>query len=250
MLNCLKADLIRVQKKKAYIICLSILIVLMIGMTILAASKLIKGEVSDLYRVFMSAIFTFNSLLIGIPIFSAVLTDDFKSRSLQTAIGRGMSRSKLVFTRFFEFVIVLAESYLLISVLVFVYGLIIGVKGSVLTDIINNLWIDSISIIGFFAVSMIFVYMKQTGTVGLVVYIILALNAFELILTGISQISVFKKNDINLVDFTIEGMKESIKDADKSVSARIMWGFALVIFFIVIPLMITRQIFRKKELEF
>ena len=229
---------------------ISIVFVLIIGTSLIAGLKLFKGDMSDNFKTFVSVSVGFNSLLIGIPVFSAVFTDDFKSRSLQTAIGRGMSRTKLIFTRFFEVVIILIEANVLLSIVVFVNGEVFGVKGTAITDVLNSMWVDSTTIVCYFAVAMIFVYWKQNGTLGLVLYILMSLNAFNLALVGINQIPFLKKNDIDLTELVVEGMKESILNADKSAEARILWAVAMVSIYIVLPLLITVRIFRRRELEF
>ena len=250
MRNCFVADLFRVQRKKAYLICISITFALMIFASILAGTKVLRGDVSENYSLFVSLAVSFNSLLIGIPVFSAVLSDDFKSRSMQTAIGRGMSRTKLIITRFLEFILILFEAYVILTIFDFGLGMIFDIDPHDIKVVAFQMWVESAFIICCFAVAMIFVYLKQTGTVGLVVYILLACNALELAFTGLSQIKFFKDHDINLVDYTIDGMKSSVLDTTNSTSTRVSWALMMLVCFIIIPLLLTTRIFKKKELEF
>ncbi len=250
MRNCLKADLLRVQRKKAYIIMITIVFVLVTVMAVIAGIGIIKGDKSDHFKLFESAMLSFNALMIGIPVFSAILSDDFKSRSMQTAIGRGMSRRKLIFTRFLEFIIVVAEAFFILTLAVGLIGMIFGIKLSAIGEVVGSMWLESVSMICYFSISMIFVYWRQNGTIGLVLYIILSLDALNLILVGLNQIPFIKHNDIDLVDYTVPGMREKIMDGSLAAGSRVVWGVAVVFFYIIVPLFLTMRIFRRRELDF
>ena len=171
MRNCIKADILRVQRKKPLLImifisfCISVL-----GAVII---KMLKVD-PDAYSEVIDILSGFNSLLIGIPVFNAVLSDDFKSKSMQTAIGHGLTRNKLIFARFFEIVITLIEAYIILSIAMFITGLVIGTKGDALLTAIGKSWMDSVTVLCYTSIAIVFVYCMQNGTLGLVMYILMA----------------------------------------------------------------------------
>ena len=135
MFNCIKADALRVLKKASFNVMTLIVVLLMIGaaaLTLLvkvdpgkaglkeamaAAEQSDDGEMTgeqamellanaftfesraEAYSGFVSPVLGMLGLLIGVPIFLAVFSDDFKSKAMQTAIGYGISRSKLILCR-------------------------------------------------------------------------------------------------------------------------------------------------------
>ena len=97
MFDFIKADILRILKKKSYIITSSIVF---ISYAATLAVMFVKHmEKFDLINSMLASMATF---LVGIPVFNAVFTDDFNSRSMQTIIGFGTSRRQLVLSRFFE----------------------------------------------------------------------------------------------------------------------------------------------------
>ena len=250
MRNVIKADLFRVQRKKSYIIMISIVSLLMVGAALLAGSGLFKGDKSENFSMFLSAATAFNSLFIGIPVFSAVLSDDFKSRSMQTAIGMGMSRTKMILARFLEIVFIVVEAYFVFTLITSVLGFAFGIDKIVIAKVVREMWINSIEILVFSAISMIFVYLSQNGSVGMVIYILLSMNIVSLLFNALSLIPFIKNSNIDINDFLASGIMDKVADKKLAAGARAGWAAVLCGCYIALPLFITTRIFRHKELEF
>lgn len=250
MLNCIKADMLRVQRKKSYIIMSVFIIILAVALGLLAVSGLFKGNKSDNYASMVGAAFGLSNLLIGIPVFNSVFSDDFKSRSMQVSIGFGISRTKMVLIRFIEFLLIFAEAFLAFSICVYIMGAIFGIRTDAMNEVVKGIWQSMISIVGFASFSMMFVYLTQNGTFGLVVYILLATSAFTLIFTGIDLIPFLSDNNISISAITIDGMYGKMFDEKLSQSKNIFWGVMYFACYVVLPLLLTLKIFKHKELDF
>ena len=250
MRNVIKADLFRVQRKKSYIVMISIVSILMIGAALVAGFGIFKGDKSENFSVFMSFATTFNGLMIGIPVFSAVLSDDFKSRSMQTAIGLGMSRTKMILSRFLEILFIVIEAYIVFTIMTGALGLAFGIKKAVILDTIREMWIGSIQILVYAAISMIFVYLSQNGSVGMVIYILLCMNIVSLLFNALSQIPVIRDSKIDINDFLATGIIGKVTNAKLAAGTRVGWAAVLCGCYIALPLFITTRIFKHKELEF
>ncbi len=253
MRNVILTDIRRAQSKKSLIICM---IIMMVGAILVALGIKVLPLFDSPAEIYGSAIGGFSSffspLLIGIPIFSAIYTDDFKSRSMQIAIGRGVSRPKMMLARFFETILLVVEWHVIYTVIAVVCGLIDGASGSQITSCIGSVWSTSIKMIVFLSLSLLFVYGTQNPTTGLVFYIIFVANVLDMIFTFIDMIPFLKDNNIELSKFfpasACSNFINAISDGD--VLHSFTWGIGVVVGYIILPLIISIQIFKKKELEF
>jgi hypothetical protein len=248
MRNCLKADILRVQKKKAYIIMTSFVLFII---AIAGITSLILGSEKgpDAFHTIISAAFGFNSLLLGIPVFSAVIGDDFKSRSMQTVIGRGLSREKLIYARLIEIIIIVIEAYIVFDLAVLIFGLVGGVDINLIGTIIRGGCREMLNIIGFTSVSMIFAYWTQNGTLALVAYILLGASVFDLLISAISFLPGIRNTDINIGDYVITGMVGHAVDAT-SFGKGLLWFVFFVLVWVCLPTFIAVKAFKHKELDF
>lgn len=250
MRNCITADVLRVQKKKSFFIMIFFILAFLVLFAVLSGLHLIKGNAGENFLSMSGALFSFNSLFIGIPVFNSVFSDDFKSRSMQTSIGFGISRTKMLLARFFEVVIIISEAYVVFTLIVIGVGKGLGATWGNVGDSLENLWLTGLLNLCYMAIAMIFVYLSSNGTLGLVLYILLSLNAFTLILTAVDAIPFLKKHDIKLSKITVDGMFASAFTGDLEMGKKVMWGIMMIVCYLIFPLFISVQIFKKKELDF
>ncbi len=158
MRNCMKADLIRVQKKKSFILMAVITLVILSGAFLLAKFLPGKGGFSSAFSMYMGMGTGTFSLLMGIPVFLAVYSDDFKSKAMQTAIGFGVSRTKLIICRFLEIISLLIECAVVFSVVVMIFGLAGGADWSAIGSVLKSLWLDVYTSLCYCSIAIIIVY--------------------------------------------------------------------------------------------
>ena len=248
MRNCIKADILRVQRKKSYIIMPSIIMLIIVIAGIVALVK--GGEKGEsMFKTIITVGLGFNSLMLGIPVFNAVLGDDFKSRSMQIAIGRGLSREKLIYARLTEIIFIVVEAYLVFYLAILVFGLIAGVDIKVIGSTMWDVSVELLNIIGFTTVSMIFAYWTQNGTLGLVSYILLGASVFDLLISSLSLLPGIRDTDINIGDYVVSGMSSHVIHAT-SVGNGIIWFIAFAVCWVCLPTFIAIRAFKHKELDF
>ncbi len=247
MFNCIKADALRVLKKKGFLITMSIVILLIIGAAILTV--FFPGEDrGQTFADLAGVIYGINGLLVGIPIFLAVFSDDFKSKAMQTAIGFGISRPALIICRVIEMVWLIIQTGIVFSIVSVITGVALGASTSVLLSMIGNLWYESLKIILYGAVSMIIVYLMQSATTALVIFILSTVGTIDLVLMGIGAIPAVQKLHLDPTVITIESVLSKAMDKTYAL-APLMWVVAILAF-LVLPTIITIVVFQKKELEF
>ena len=287
-------DLRRAQKKTAFIICMSVVVVLMAAVLIFAIVKPADSlavaqanETNGKATAFLNNIsvaFGMISLLVGIPIFSTVFSDDFKSRTMQTAIGRGISRRRLILARLYEVIALIIESHMIFTVIAIIIGFALGGTVGGIGTMVGKLWFDSLLILSDIAIAMLILYMSQNPTGGLVMFILLAADAFRLILALADMIPFLKDNGIKLSNALPSGVHSiaknylfgyvpslsdvsdigtEIEEGSTEAIQKILDGTINVDFgkaflytailvgvFIVLPVFLSQVVFRKKELEF
>ncbi|MCR4847028.1 MAG: hypothetical protein K5865_09840 [Eubacterium sp.] len=249
MRNCIKADLIRAQRKLSNIITSVIMLVLYLTLGIIAVSGLLKGDKSEIFGTFISTISSLTAFMVGIPVFNAVFSDDFKSHSMQTSIGFGVSRNKLVLSRVIEVLIMVVEVFLLYSAFIYIMGLCFGIDSTILMKTLVKLWKNVPLIISYIFAGMVFSYLVQGGTLGLVMYILLTADVFTALFVMLSLIPAFKNIPFENIFATVM-YNDKVYNNDLSLSKRLMWlGIALVSY-VVLPILLTMKIFKHKELEF
>ena len=257
MRNCIKADLRRVQKKVSFLVCTGIVVFLFLLAGLLAKIlPLHLGEIQgsamtmDLYA---SAVLFFFPLLTGIPIFSAVYSDDFKSRSMQTAIGFGLTRPKIIWARFFEGLLLLIETGIIYSVFLVLMDVMNGVSGdNIRKTLINELWIKDLKILGFLCLSLIIVYGTQKPSGGLVLFILLISGVFGTMISAMDLIPFFDKHNIEPSKYFPSGVITTLQDAISGGHAgkAVVAFVCFTAFYVILPVFISIGIFNKKELDF
>ena len=254
MRNVIKTDILRAQKKKSLIICAIILAVIAVGTAVVVnVLPMFSDDTAGGFKMaVVSAINFFMPLLIGIPIYSTIYTDDFKSRSMQIAIGRGVTRTKMMIARFLEAIILIVEWYVIFTIVLAICGLINGAGGSEILSAIGSLWTGTISMVVFMSLALLFVYWTLNPTTGLVFYIIFVAGVLDTIFSLVDMIPFLKDNNIEISKFfpgsACNNFVNCIMDGD--VLHSFTWGIGVVLGYIVLPIVISIQIFKRKELEF
>ena len=287
MRNLLRADIGRAQKKMSFLACIGIVCVLIIGMTLLAfifptsASDLEALGSSETGRGYafldnFGIVSVFIPFLVGIPVYQAVFTDDFNSRTMQTAIGRGVSRQKLILGRFIEVLVLLLEAFIVFTVFALICGLVAGATSSGMIRLIVGMWLDAILVVGNLALAMLILYCTKSPTAGLVFFILFSTNVFKMLLSLLDGISFLKDNNISIsactpsgihgkmVDYAL-GAKPSLSQimeyadnpaklldftTETNIVKAILFGILFIGVYIILPLILSQAVFRKKELDF
>ena len=253
MRNVIKADIRRVQKKVGFIVCMAIEVALIILAGVLGKFFPLKMNGIVESTAYVAAAIFFFPLFVGIPIFSAIYSDDFKSRSMQTAIGYGMTRYKLIWARFFEGLLLLCETAVVFSIVYFITEKLLGVENSkIVKGIITDIWVRDLKILGFLCLSLIIVYGTQKPGGGLVLYILLLTGVFGTIISALDLIPFFDERDIEISKYFPSGVITSLQEAITSADTGkiILYFLAFSVCYVVVPVFISIGIFNNKELDF
>ncbi len=236
----------RVLKKKGVIIWFVIEILIVIGAAV--SIFFMKKFGLDLsFSAVMNACFTMATVIVGIPVFLAVFKDGLQSKSMQNAIGMGASRDSVVIARFIETSIIFVISFVIIFVVVVICGIPYGIKMSEYMTILKDATQMLLSLLCYTSISMIVVFGTMNTSFAQTVFLLLNLGVVASVIQVASLVPFFSEHHINLNYVTIGGLIELTKDKTFAM-APLMW-VVIVGAYMVLPLIISIVIFRRKELD-
>ena len=240
------ADLKRIVGRVPYWICMLLLIGYM--MTLFLFQSLINWNAVT-YLVTASAFAGMLPIFFGLLVFIAVFSADFKAKTMQVAIGTGLSRAEVVLSKAVEVFVITIAGIVLIGVVVLLAGVVTGtgMSATQAMEIINSLWVKGVAIISYNYIAMILIFFTQKPGVGTMCYIALATPVVEILVSVINDIKLIKELDIrrfylaSLIDTAHTRLILGTFDIASfiGIAAYIMAGVA-----------VTILLFRKRELEF
>ena len=97
---------------------------------------------------------------------------------------------------------------------------------------------------------MVFVFITQAGTLGLVIYILLSASVTNMIIMAVKLLPFVRDWKFDINNVTIDGMISSMYSPEREVWKRTLYGVAALVIYVIIPLIAAKKIFKHKELEF
>ncbi len=212
------------------------------------------GSAPDRVFFFLEKIERHNQIVLLIAGFAALIgiyADEFKSMSMITVIGRGISREKFVLAKFLDTCILALQIEILTVVYVMILKAVFGVSLTALeTEHLVLVFIMGyIETIASVSVAAIFYFLSENAAIGMFAYII-----FDAIIPVTLELVLAMGNvaKYHPERFFISGMAES------AITNFLLGDFALGLLYVLAELavyvccavLITVLIFRKKELNF
>ena len=240
------ADLKRIVGRVPYWICMLLLIGYM--MTLFLFQSLINWNAVT-YLVTASAFAGMLPIFFGLLVFIAVFSADFKAKTMQVAIGTGLSRAEVVLSKAVEVFVITIAGIVLIGVVVLLAGVVTGtgMSATQAMEIINSLWVKGVAIISYNYIAMILIFFTQKPGIGTLFYIALATPVVEILISLINDIKLIKELDI--CRFYLANLIETAH-------TRLILGtfdiasFIGIVAYIMAGVAVTILLFRKRELEF
>ena len=191
-------------------------------------------------------------LIIGQIVFLSVYYDDFKSKSMQVAIGYGMRRYKVVLSKIIESIILFVLSLVIIEIITMIVPVLLGLKlnGSQITEILFTLVIEMLRAIGYISISSIPVFYTQNAVNGTILYVLLSSKTIMLFLSIILGQDFIVNIFGNLTKLVYTIGLYSIRSTFMQTGIINMSIVLMIIIYVILPTIISICGFRKKELEF
>lgn len=249
MTNYIIADIKRVFLKKSFLTAVGIYAGIFLLMMFIYSNPTFTAEA---YVEKTKSFLGFLPLLIGLAIFLSVYYDDFKSKSMQTAIGYGISRHKIVASKFAESIIISILSSLFICIIILITPMLMKLSLSKAQGLELALGVVSeiLRTVGYISISAIPAFYTQHAISGTILYVLLSSRTIMLMLSMIlgQDIIVTTFGDLSKYIFTQQIY--SFFNAIAAGSEVKIVSLFIILIYILAPVLISAFSFNKKELEF
>lgn len=247
-MNYIKADLIRIFNKNSFMATIGLYLLSFLGLYFVISNPHLT---TDQFLSKTEIIPSLFPLVVGVSIFLAVYNDDFKSKSMQVAIGFGYERYKVVLIKFIEQV--LLTFLIAIMTLILMWGVpsLTGLQFTKpeLIQLAVNMMASVLIVIGYMSFAQILVFAKQNAISGLIFYILLATNTIYGLITLFTD-HFLKDMSLNTTQWLYRGLIEKLSLQISQEKAISIITIATLLLYIIISIIITQQSYKKVELEF
>lgn len=241
MRRLIRGDIMRILRKLGFYVLPALFYLLMYS----DPSSFGKEYEFDTYFTLLDMVYSIAfAFIVGIPVFMGVYSDELKAGALQACIGRGLSRKKILLSKFIDSVILTLALYIIafcIEMLSMRLHLIFPTLQQYLS-IIQLFGASCIKCVGAVAFAAIFVYITWNASVGVVVLII-SLGCAEPLLKFVQT-----STKVPVLDYSYMGV---VDQAFANIAAGSNWLLPVlaVLAYLVIFIGISIAVFNRKELE-
>ena len=243
MKNLFRADMRRILRAKSLYICsvLSILWILWgILREIINQGENATGYISGVTKSLGSGL---EALLIVFPVFYAVFAHELSSKSMQCVLGHGITRDKLVLTKFLDAAALIVGIYLVITVVVLgCADSSLGISDRQMRQLVIFVWLRGLRHFGYIVFSAAIMFLANSASAGIV-----ACVAFSFVFQLVFElIEIFTGYSVS--DYTFDGMLDWAYDAIEA--GAFPWQLVPAVGYMAAAVIVTILFFRRKEFEF
>lgn len=206
----------------------------------------------DAYVSKTAAFLSFFPLFVGLPVFLSVYYDDFKSKSMQIAIGYGMSRYKVVLSKVVESILLFLAAIFVVGIIILMIPAILGMtlSGAQVAELIAGVIVEALRAIGYICISTISVFYTQNAVNGTILFVLFSSKTVMILLTMILGQDILVNLTGDLTQFLYTSMLYSTRNMFVQTGIVNVTLLAALALYIVFPVILSVLSFRKKELEF
>lgn len=247
MTALIKADLYRILHKRTLWIIIGITALIETAVAVYNRTRVWNGFVFVDQEI--SIALSLSGILIGTLLFISVYSDEFTARSMQTVIGRGLSRTKVILAKIISCVIIAFLVYLLTLLFLLFLSVVLGARmtaadaGYLSLSVLQTAYCTA----GNAALAAVVIYL--TGNHALSVFVNIALIALLPNALFLMESSVLMKNlhpsYYTLQGFAERGVSDLMLTGDGT--GTLIFGF---VFYMGIAFLLSVLVFRRRELEF
>lgn len=251
MKNYIRADYRRALTCRPHIVEMIIVLVLMIGLPVWKALTATGNWNSIAYVDAISFPMFLVSLFLGMCDILAVFSQDFKAKTIQIAIGRGITRPQVVAVKLIDVALLTFTDLALLTALTTALSFIVGtpLAGPLLAQhLITNLglWLEWV---GYTAVVLPLLFHLQSMLVPILIYLLFTGRAVYSILRMFTFWGPEWLQKLHLESYTLDAFLDGL--VTHLIMGRFNGGALLgVAVYLVLGYLIAVAVFRRQELEF
>lgn len=247
MKNYVKADIRRILPRIPRILILVAYFAVFIAMYIIDARKDTWNSVA--FVALVQTYCSFMPPILGLIELICVYSDDFRAKTMQVAIGIGISRKKVVLAKYIEIALVTLFDLLIFALLCTVMNAITGIvlRSDLVLEIFGQLLFCWLSVIGYSGLSMILIFALQSTGLATILYLVLSTALVQWALGNITNLPAIR--GLHLQNVLLTTALNNFRSKIIIGSLDFRSSITIIIYFVV-SYVITVEIFKKRELEF
>ena len=188
------------------------------------------------------------SLMIGVIELFFVFGDDLKAKTLQAAIGTGLSRTGLVLGKYLEIALLALLDVILYAVFILAFGALFGagLLPVLLQELTVYLFVEWLEVMGYMSLTLILLFWKRNLGLALILYIALYAKVFHA--AARLLLSVKAIDGLHLSRYTLTASLDTLQ-------TYLIGGlpgigpFIIVLAYCALGCLIALLVFQKRELE-
>ena len=189
------------------------------------------------------------TVFLGLVELISIYSDDFKARTMQVAIGIGVSRRAVILCKFLELLLYAFIDLAAFGLIALVVSLIqrIGLHSAQIVEMFTMLFNVWVSIAGYISLSMIVLFFMQATGIGTLLYLALSTGTVSSLLSLLTGLDAVKR--FHLDQYTLTSLLKA--SGTQLLLGNIHWAaFLGVALYIALGYNRTSALFRRRELEF
>ena len=250
MLNYIRADVKRILRNASHLF--SMLLVFGIYLCVLYFPNQ-NSQVTPVSLV-VSACSSLEWVVIFVGLFEVigVFSEDFKVKTMQVAIGLGVTRAQVVLCKLCEVMILLVLDCLALIGITLLGGALFGlaIPLKVLMDVALTLAVKGLlGGIVFTSLTMIVMFVTHSMILSIFTYIFFSVDVIGLLLTLLPMFGFSWVEELGLNRFTLTYLT-GVVHTRLALGTVDLWGILGLLIYTVIGLFATCKLFQKRELDF
>ncbi|MCI2049769.1 MAG: hypothetical protein LKJ76_08650 [Lachnospiraceae bacterium] len=247
MRNYISADLKRICRRIPRAIVLASVYVILILIVVLSAGQNTWNSVT--FTLIVEQYIAALTVIFGIIELISVYSDDFKAKTMQVAIGTGLQRDRVVFSKYTELLVLTFADLVLFAAAALISAAVVKTGYSAdqameISVLCFKVWL---SIAGYSSLSMILIFFTQATGLATLLYLGLAAKIVSALLSLLTDLDAIQFLHLNrlLLSTMLDTFGSRLVLNNFNVPS-----FIGILVYIGIGYAATVFLFRKRELEF
>lgn len=249
MTDYIKADIRRILHKNTFLTAVGIFLAFYAGMVFIYFNP---SFTADMYVAKITNYLSYFPLIVGLFVFMSVYADDFKCKSMQVAIGYGISRNRIIAAKIAESFLLLVGVSIITGVIINIVPFMIGLGMDEVQHLNLTLTIaaEVLRTVGYIAISTIAIFASQNAVNGIIFYVLFSTKSVYIILSMILGQDIIVNTIGDLTQYLYTPQLYAARAVIMQHGTIGVAPIVAIVVYVFLPTVISAVIFGKKELEF
>ena len=250
MFNYIRADLYRIFHQVFRYIWVGLCIAILVAIQLTSA---VKNDLNAIgFAASVHGCIVAAAVICGVGELAAVFSDDFRAKTMQIAIGNGVSRRHVVLAKLLEMIFLFLLDLLVLTLLLILGGVVVmglSFTAHPIRQMLVEVFSSALTATLCADVTMILLFYTQKSGFAPILYLVLYVDPVNLILRSFLEYNEVALR-LHLGDFTMTSLVGAINTQLGLGASFPAKQIILMVIYIVAVYAITCAVFNKRELDF